>query len=466
MATAALLFVSLFSLFYLFLFTTSLSSPTIITLPLYPSTNYPSSDPLLIFHHLSSLSLSRARHLKSPTTHSSSLEDIPLYSRSYGGYSISLSFGTPPQPLKFVMDTGSSLVWFPCTSRYLCSRCNFPNVDLKKIPTFIPKQSSSTKLVGCRNPKCSWIYGPTILSKCNDCGLSSRNCTQTCPPYFVEYALGSTLGFLLSETLDLPELKVSDFLVGCSIFSSRQPEGIAGFGRSVESIPSQLGLRRFAYCLVSRRYDDTPVSSDLILFTGSGKGDTKTEGLHYTPFSKNPNASSAIFQSHYYVPLRKINVGDKHVKIPYSLLVTKPDGNGGTIVDSGTTFTFMERAVFEPVSGEFVKQMANFALATDIQNLTGLSPCFKISGNETVGFPDLVFQFKGGANMKLPLENYIAFVARDVVCLTIVTDNNAIGPGRVHGGPAIILGSFQQQNYYIEYDLEDDRFGFKRHQCA
>ncbi|KAJ8754745.1 hypothetical protein K2173_012134 [Erythroxylum novogranatense] len=463
MVTSALCFVSLFSLLLL---SSSSPLPSTIKLPLYHSTKFQSSDPLLVFQHLSSLSLSRARQLKSPAKHSSSLVDIPLYSRSYGGYSISLSFGTPPQPLKFVMDTGSSLVWFPCTSRYLCSRCNFVNVDPTKIPTFLPKQSSSSKLIGCRNPKCAWIYGPSVLSKCQDCNPSTQNCTQTCPPYIVEYGLGSTTGLLLSETLDFPNQTVTDFLVGCSIFSTRQPEGIAGFGRSSESMPSQFGLRKFAYCLVSRRYDDTPTSGDLILFPGSGKGDTKTQGLDYTPFSKNPNVSNAVFQSHYYVSLRKIIVGGKHVKVPHSLLVSGSDGNGGTIVDSGTTFTFMESAVFEPVAQEFVKQLANFTPATDIQNLTGLRPCFNLSGHENALFPDLVFQFKGGAKMKLPLANYITLIDQDVVCLTIVTDNNVIGPEQVREGPAIILGSFQQQNYYIEYDLENNRFGFKRQQCA
>ncbi|KAJ6778507.1 hypothetical protein OIU74_002323 [Salix koriyanagi] len=95
----------------------------------------------------------------------------------------------------------------------------------------------------------------------------------------IQYGSGSTAGLLLSETLDFPNQKtIPDFLVGCSILSTRQPEGIAGFGRSPESLPSQLGLKKFSYCLVSHAFDDTPTSSDLVMHTGSGSGDTKTAG--------------------------------------------------------------------------------------------------------------------------------------------------------------------------------------------
>ncbi|OAY42977.1 probable aspartyl protease At4g16563 [Manihot esculenta] len=442
--------------------------PATITIPLSPSTqHFPSSDPWIILNHLASLSLSRAHHIKSPNTNFSSIIKTPLFSRSYGGYSMSLSFGTPPQTIQFIMDTGSSLVWFPCTSRYLCAGCNFPNTDLTKIPKFMPKLSSSSKLVGCSNPKCAWIFGSNVHSKCQSCDPSNKNCTESCPPYIIQYGLGSTAGRLLLESLDFPNKTIADFLVGCSIISTRQPEGIAGFGRSSESLPLQLGLKKFSYCLLSRRFDDTQVSSNLILDMGPDTGEANTPGLSYTPFAKNTARSNAAFQEYYYVTLRKIIVGDHHVKIPYNFLVPQSDGNGGTIVDSGSTFTFMEGPVFELVAKAFEKQMANYTIASGVQNQTGLRPCFDISDGKSVIVPELIFKFKGGAKMKLPLANYFAFVDMGVICLTIVSDN-AGAPGGPNGGegPAIILGNFQQQNFYMEYDLENERFGFKQQSCA
>ncbi|KAG5072804.1 hypothetical protein JHK86_008015 [Glycine max] len=137
----------------------------------------------------------------------------------------------------------------------------------------------------------------------------------------------------------------------------------------------------------------------------------------------NPSTNNPAFKEYYYLTLRKVIV----------------DGNGGTIVDTGSTFTFMERP--------------------DAEAQSGLSPCFDITGFKTVTFPELTFQFKGGAQMTQPLVNYFSLVRdSEVVCLTVVS-NGGIGPA-ITSGPAIILGNYQQQNFYIEYDLENERFGF------
>ncbi|RWR84774.1 putative aspartyl protease [Cinnamomum micranthum f. kanehirae] len=360
------------------------------------------------------------------------------------------------------MDTGSSLVWIPCTHSYLCRDCSFPSQPTLQNPPFIPKFSSSSKLVGCANPKCSWLSdSDSLQSNCPGCHPNSPlNCSQTCSPYFVLYGSGSTGGLLLSETLVFPEKRITDFGVGCSLFSTRMPAGIAGFGRGPASLPSQLGLSRFAYCLLSHRFDDTTNSSSLVLDGGSGSG---SEGVWYTPFLQNPTAGNPSFSEYYYVGLRKVTVGGKSVKIPYRYLRPGSDGNGGTIVDSGTTFTFMERHLFEPVASEFVTQVGSrYKTVPELESRVGLRPCFNVSGDISVTLPKLAFHFKGGAVMELPLANYFSLVGDpEVACLTIVTD----GGSSFSGGPSIMLGNFQQQNFYMEYDLKKLRLGFRRQLC-
>ncbi|CAI9783353.1 unnamed protein product [Fraxinus pennsylvanica] len=445
---------SLFSLLLIF------SSAHKITLSLSSAVAPPLNNPWQKLNQLAIASLTRAHHLKHPKTNVS-VTKTPLFPRSYGGYSVSLSFGTPPQTMSFVMDTGSSLVWFPCTHRYKCSSCNFPNINSMNISRFIPKSSSSAKILGCQNSKCGLVY-PNL--ECKQCDKNSTSCTETCPPYIIQYGSGSTGGLLLSETLVFPKTSVDNFMVGCSVFSSRQPSGIAGFGRGPESLPAQMGLKKFAYCLVSHRFDDTPVSSELVLISGAAAATNGNATIKYTPFRKNPVASNSAFQDYYYVTLRKITVGGIRVKVPYKFLVPGSDGHGGTIVDSGTTFTFMENQVYELVAQEFEKQVGkHYPRAADIEKESGLRPCFKVSGEETINLPKLIFGFKGGAKMELPIADYFSFLDDSVICMTIVSNNgNSQG---ILVGPSIILGNYQQQNIYLEYDLEYQRLGFLKHIC-
>ncbi|KAG4982397.1 hypothetical protein JHK87_027146 [Glycine soja] len=377
-----------------------------------------------------------------------------------------LKFGTPPQTFPFVLDTGSSLVWLPCYSHYLCSKCNsFSN---NNTPKFIPKDSFSSKFVGCRNPKCAWVFGSDVTSHC--CKLAkaafsnNNNCSQTCPAYTVQYGLGSTAGFLLSENLNFPAKNVSDFLVGCSVVSVYQPGGIAGFGRGEESLPAQMNLTRFSYCLLSHQFDESPENSDLVMeATNSGEG-KKTNGVSYTAFLKNPSTKKPAFGAYYYITLRKIVVGEKRVRVPRRMLEPDVNGDGGFIVDSGSTLTFMERPIFDLVAEEFVKQV-NYTRARELEKQFGLSPCFVLAGGaETASFPEMRFEFRGGAKMRLPVANYFSLVGKgDVACLTIVSDDVAGQGGAV--GPAVILGNYQQQNFYVECDLENERFGFRSQSC-
>ncbi|KAB2626972.1 aspartic proteinase nepenthesin-1 [Pyrus ussuriensis x Pyrus communis] len=130
------------------------------------------------------------------------------------------------------------------------------------------------------------------------------------------------------------------------------------------------------------------------------------------------------------------------MKISYKFLVLGADSNGKTIVDSRSTITFMEKLIFEAVAQGFESQMANYTRAKDLETKMGLRPCFDISKEEKLKFLELVFQFKWGAKMKLPLTNYFSLVlSSGVACLTIISDG-VIGP-ESNGGPAIILGNYQ-----------------------
>ena len=74
--------------------------------------------------------------------------------------------------------------------------------------------------------------------------------------------------------------------------------------------------------------------------------DWKIDSLSYTPFDKKLVAKISTFHEYYYITFQKITVDNKKVKIPYKFMVLNSNGNGGTIVDSSFTYTFMEKPIF------------------------------------------------------------------------------------------------------------------------
>ncbi|WOL12180.1 hypothetical protein Cni_G20945 [Canna indica] len=461
---------SILLIFFLVPFSAS-SAP--VFLPLRSVRLPPHPDPLHRLAAVASSSALRASLLKNPRRHHSSpphSTQSPLFPHSYGGYSFDLAIGTPPQQLSLLLDTGSHLNWVACTTSYECRRCSSPSSA--SITPFLPKSSASTRIVGCHNPHCLWIHPAGLLqARCPACNATACPATA-CPPYALIYGSGSTAGLLILETLQLSNLTVTNFTVGCSVFSERQPAaGIAAFGRGSPSLPSQLGLKRFSYCLISRHYDDDAAERGSVVL--DPPKEDSSNGLSFAHFINNSAASAgegSPFSVYYYIGLHEITVGGKKVKVPQSAFVPGPSGDGGAIIDSGTTFTYMAPQVFEPVLAAFANRLAGrYNRSTALEGQTGLGLCFALPPNATdVQLPELTFHFKGGADMRLPLENYFVIAGSDAsaVCLAIVSDVGAAAASSdAGGGPAIILGSFQQQDYYMVYDLERGRLGFRRQSC-
>ncbi|CAN1323093.1 F-box protein PP2-A12 [Linum perenne] len=173
--------------------------------------HHPNPPPQFHLNLLANSSISRSHHIKHPTKPNPDFTaKTQLTPHSYGGYSISLA---------------SNCLSFPSPTT--------------AIPSFLPVLSSSSKIVGCRNPKCSWIHG-RFDPYGADCGYRNsprRYYSQICPPYLVSYGFGTIIGGIAlsgcrkaEEGRGVSGVEVLDPATTCSLFlafplqSHQQPQ--------------------------------------------------------------------------------------------------------------------------------------------------------------------------------------------------------------------------------------------------
>ncbi|KAK3141946.1 hypothetical protein QOZ80_4BG0340220 [Eleusine coracana subsp. coracana] len=427
-------------------------------------------------HHLirSSSLRSAARHLRHRGHHRQL--SLPLSPGS--DYTLSLSVGPPSSatPVSLFLDTGSDLVWFPCAP-FTCMLCEGKPTPAHSDPLPPPRDS---RRVHCASPLCSAAHAaspPADLCAAAGCALddietgSCRN--AACPALYYAYGDGSLVAHLHRGRVGLgvaASVAVRNFTFACAHAALGEPVGVAGFGRGPLSFPAQLGdpalAGRFSYCLVAHsfRADRLIAPSPLIL------GRATDDDLVYTPLLHNPRHPYL-----YSVALEAVSVGGTRVEAARELGRVDRAGNGGMVVDSGTTFTMLPDDTYARVAREFARAMAaaRFKRAETAEVRTGLAPCYYYyspsAASNRRGVPPVALHFRGNATVALPRRNYfMGFKSeeegRDVACLMLMNAGDASGDGG--GGPAGTLGNFQQQGFEVVYDVDAGRVGFARRRCT
>ncbi|KAK6947587.1 Xylanase inhibitor, N-terminal [Dillenia turbinata] len=206
------------------------------------------------------------------------------------------------------------------------------------------------------------------------------------------------------------------------------------------------------------------------LILGKYENKEETQNFIYTPMLENPK-----FPYFYSVGLTGISVGGKKITAPDILKRVDREGNGGMVVDSGTTFTMLPPEIYDSVVTEFERRVGRvYKRDTETEDSTGLSPCWMIGDSVGEGagrIPVVALQFVGNVSVVLPTRNiFYEFEAsggdggnkRKVGCLMLMNG----GDDAMSGGPAATLGNYQQQGFEVVYDLEWRRVGFGRRKCA
>ncbi|RRT51156.1 hypothetical protein B296_00016107 [Ensete ventricosum] len=259
---------------------------------------------------------------------------------STAGYLVDLAIGALPLPFSAMLDTGSDLVWTQFFSQ--------------PTPVYDPSD-----------------YGDTTYTKV---ALRTESFTFT---------------FGASDPV-----AVTGITFGCSTVNKVGAEnspsfcnsaGNLGMARGPVSLVSELGEERFSYCFAS---DDTTTP---LLFGSSASPSPQAAS---TPFVNTPSPL-------YYLSLQGISVGATLLLTPNTTFALQPNGIGGSVIDSGSTFTLLTDPAYAMLKQAFVSQM-NLPVAT----VSGYGPCFSLPLDPGgVAVPSLAFHFDS-ADMDFPAENY------------------------------------------------------------
>ncbi|KNA13522.1 hypothetical protein SOVF_116260 [Spinacia oleracea] len=449
---------------------------------LFPLTHPLSKTQFSSAHHLlkSTATLSAARHRRHSNKNKQQVS-LPLSP----GSDYTLTFTLNSQTMSVYMDTGSDVVWFPC-SPFECILCE----GKYKPGTLSPLNVTKSSLLSCKSPACSSAHSSLpssdlcAIAKCPLDEIEISDCANfACPSFYYAYGDGSFIAQLHKQSLLMPSssnnkpLVLNNFTFGCAHSTLGEPIGVAGFGRGSLSLPAQLANlspelgNQFSYCLVSHSFDSTKLRHPSPLILGKYKATQFEEVSHfiYTPLLDNPK-----HPYFYSVGLEAISVGNRRIPAPENLRSVDGQGNGGIVVDSGTTYTMLPTGLYRSVAAELESRVGKvFKRATETESTTGLTPCFYLHGGKgSLGMvvPTLAFHFGRNSSVLLPKRNYFyEFMdggdkgkkGRKVGCFMMMD-----GGDEVESGPGATLGNYQQQGFEVVYDLAERRVGFARRKCA
>ncbi|XP_014505738.1 probable aspartyl protease At4g16563 [Vigna radiata var. radiata] len=449
------------------------------------SISHPSFQMLLLplTHTLSQAQFNTTHHLLKSTSARSAARfrrqlSLPLSPGS--DYTLSFNLGHQAQPITLYMDTGSDLVWLPCAP-FKCILCEGkPNASP-------PANITRSVAVSCKSLACSAAHNlaPSsdlcAMARCPLESIETSECANfKCPPFYYAYGDGSLVARLYRDSLSLSSLSLRNFTFGCAHTALAEPTGVAGFGRGLLSLPAQLATlspqlgNRFSYCLVSHSFDSERVqkSSPLILGRYEEKEKEKISGGGMVEFAYTPMLENPKHPYFYLVSLIGISVGKRNIPAPEMLQRVNHRGDGGVVVDSGTTFTMLPEAFYNSVVDEFDRRVGRVnQRARKIEEKTGLAPCYYL--NAVAEVPVMTLRFAGGnSSVVLPRKNYFyEFLdgsdetkgKKRVGCLMLM---NGGDERELSGGPGATLGNYQQQGFEVVYDLVEKRVGFAKRHCA
>ncbi|XP_021773556.1 aspartic proteinase nepenthesin-2-like [Chenopodium quinoa] len=356
-------------------------------------------------------------------------------------YAVELGIGTfdPSSSHKTVylgFDTGSDLIWTQCKG---CDKC-FKQV----YPVYPATESYTYRQLPCHN--CP--PGATCVD--DTCRLTR------------EYGDGAVVQVVLSyesftfQTATTP-LVLNDVLFGCGFnmqgFTAEEGDKnnrISGmFGMNYGELSFQEQQRqelvhgKFQYCLQKKVAQALPpmflrFGDDCIQPTGPPRS------IPMFRFQNRPI---------YYIDLRGIRVAQTILAIPPNVFQISQNGNGGTVIDSGTDETYITPEAYHVLVAEVAAYIES--RNSGVVRLDPYDPddhlCYKrVSGASTAfDLPWITLLFPNDVNFLINpdvLYEIYTLEGEDFVCLLFLESPEEIGG-------VTLLGSLHQVGHRITYDL-------------
>lgn len=452
---------------------------------------------LQIFRQTPSVDLHQA--LRADAVRHNSISSSPLVSAAISGsgqYLVHFKVGTPAQTIALVADTGSDLVWVRCSA---CrTRPCFLRHPLGSV--FFPRASASFAPFHCYDSHCR-LVPPDITTashlKCNRSGEGPARLHTPCH-YRYSYAdLSSSSGFFSHDSATVENavsgipVKFSSVAFGCgfrnsgpSFSSGVGAHGVMGLGRGPTSFPSQLGNNFgnvFSYCLKDYTISPPPIS--YLLIGGDVRqhqqqhsrrhqfSRTYNESFHHLSFT--PLLNSALSPSFYYVGVESVTVDGNPLTIePSVFALDNTTGSGGTVLDSGTTLSFLPEVAYRQILAEMERivrlpRVSIGAAGTGSGDPDPANPspafdlCVNVTGLGGKQLPRLGLKFRGGAMYSPPPRNYFVEAGDGVRCLAL----QPVAPSKSDSGFGV-LGNLMQQGFLFVFDRDQNRVGFSRTGCT
>ncbi|XP_044473961.1 aspartic proteinase 36-like isoform X2 [Mangifera indica] len=407
--------------------------------------------------------------------------DFPVQGSSdpslIGLYFTKVKLGSPSREFNVQIDTGSDILWVACSTCSNCPQISGLGVQLNFFDT---SSSSTARPVPCSDPLCA-----LEIQTATECPPQSNLCG-----YSFQYEDESgTSGSYIYDTLYFDAIlgeaittnSSAPIVFGCSTYQSgdltktdKAIDGIFGFGQGDLSVISQLSSRgitprAFSHCLKGEG-------------NGGGKlvlGEILEPSIVYTPLVPS--------KPHYNINLQSISVNG--TLLPIDPAAFAASNNRETIVDSGTTLTYLVEEAFDPFVDAITTSVSQsvtptvskgkqcylvstrFSLKLHLSDeytvLTcpllickhlKLNFCFQFSVSEI--FPMVSLNFDGGASMILKPEEYLThFVFYGGAAMW------CIGFEKVQGEVSI-LGDLVLKDKIFVYDLAQQRLGWANYDCS